>query len=112
MGRFDVTSGLPGETQRRINPEKKIEAPTAATTTAPQNNAPALPELATSRAVKEPITNSGRPTSHRQLTADRPGGVLNVRLMPHLSRAIAFDPSAPGRSRGLGYARHWMSASV
>src|SRR5687768_12483753 len=74
--------------QRRISPEKKSDAPTAATSTAPQKRAPPLPAPATSRAVKPPITNSGRPTSQRQLTAERPGGVLKVRLRPQRSRAI------------------------
>ena len=65
-----------------------MDAPIAATAAPPQNNASLAPALAAISAVKAPITKSGRPTSQRHETADRPGGVRNVRLIPQRSRAM------------------------
>ena len=73
--------------QRLIRPARKAEAPTAATTTPAQKRAPLRSALAARKAVTDPIRKSGSPTSQRQLTAERPGGVRKLRLIPHLSRA-------------------------
>ena len=91
-----LTAGL---RQRLIQPEKKRDAPTAATAVPPQNRPAAASVEAAIRAVSAPITNSGRPTSQRQLTMERPGGVRNVRLIPQRSRRHARDLSVPGRWR-------------
>ena len=80
--------GRRGCRQRLIQPEKKRDAPTAATTVPPQKRAAAASVLAAISAVSAPITNSGRPTSQRQLTMERPGGVRKVRLMPQRSRGM------------------------
>jgi hypothetical protein len=77
-----------GDAQRLIQPEKNSEAPTAANAVPPQNRAAEESVLATIKAVSEPITNSGRPTSQRQLTMERPGGVRKVRLIPQRSRGM------------------------
>jgi hypothetical protein len=79
--------------QRHSIPERKRAAPIPAISAAAQKSTPPPSARPAITAVTEPITNNGRPTSHRQLTADLPGGVRKVRLSPQRSRDIALDRS-------------------
>jgi hypothetical protein len=76
--------------QRHSIPERKRAAPIPAISAAAHKSTPPPSVKQAIIAVAE-ITNNGRPTSHRQLTADLPGGVLKVRLSPQRSRDIALD---------------------
>ena len=73
--------------------DRKSAAPTPAISVPAQNKPPPPSAEPAISAATEPMTNNGRPTSHRQLTADLPDGVRKVRLSPHRSRDIALDRS-------------------